>query len=255
MKPNTNLDYTVRVPVREIHEIEFSSRCNLACRYCPHPTMSRAKADMQVNVFWRTLSHLQHLCDAGTQGEVSLTGIGEAILHPQFVPWMHEVRSVIGRHRRLVVATNGVALDRPTAEAMAKAGALVYVSLHRPEKAGPAYELLKEVGCAVGTNSAFVDEAIDWAGQVPWHTSAGLHGCAYLMKGWCAVRQDGSVNTCCMDADSLEPVSHVNDEIGSLTTRATRVCDGCHLAAPAEFRLRGEWPDELVKVAREVAAA
>lgn len=223
-------------PVLEIHEIEFSSRCNLACKYCPHPKMKRAKADMTEAVFVRTMEHVQFLVNRGTQGEVSLTGIGEAILHPRFIEWMRVVRSVIGYSRKLVIATNGVALTRTMAEAMADAHAEVFVSTHRPEKAGPAVELLKAVKCRVGTNTAFVDAAIDWAGQVDWYVSGKSHACSYLARRWVAIREDGSVNTCCMDAESLAPIGHVDDQIGTLRTRATSVCDGCHLGVPAEFR-------------------
>jgi hypothetical protein len=241
---NTNLAMEVRVPVREVHEIEFTSRCNLACRYCPHPKMVRPKADMTRETFDRTMLHLQHLCDAGTQGEVSLTGIGEAILHPEFVPWMRVVREAIGPSRRLVLATNGVAMTPELAKELAKSAVTVYVSTHRPERAGPAVQMVRAAGCTWGTNTAFVDDAIDWAGQVPWHVSAGTHLCSYLDKRWVAIRQDGSVNTCCMDAESLEPIGSVYDALGSLHVRTTK---------------DRQWPIELVtylhdKRMREAAA-
>lgn len=254
MRFNTNLVHTVRVPVRELHEIEFSSRCNLACRYCPHPKMVRAKADMTRETFDRAMAHLQHLIDAGSQGEVSLTGIGEAILHPEFVPWLHIVRQVIGPKRRITVATNGVAMTRELAVEMFKADATVYISTHRPEKAGPAVEMVKEAGCNWGTNTAFVDDAIDWAGQVPWHVSAGTHLCSYLEKRWVAIRQDGSVNTCCMDAESLHPIGSVYDAIGSLHIRTTPVCEGCHLVAPERHRVNQAFPAELTAFLRQRAA-
>lgn len=246
MRFNTNLDQSVRVPVRELHEIEFSSRCNLACRYCPHPKMVRAKADMTRETFDRTMLHLQHLVDAGTQGEVSLTGIGEAILHPEFVPWLREIRGVIGKQRKIVLATNGVAMTRALAADLFRSNVHVYVSTHRPEKAGPAVEMLREIGCTWGTNTAFVDEAIDWAGQVNWYVSTGVHLCSYLDKRWVAIRQDGSVNTCCMDAESLHPIGSVYDDPGSLQIRTTKVCESCHLVAPEQFRASRQWPKELV---------
>ena len=244
MRSNTNILFGHHVPIREIHEVEFSSRCNLACRYCPHPKMQRAKADMTDETFAATLRHIDRLCKLGTQNEVSLTGIGEAILHPKFIPWMHEIRSVIGDHRRLVVATNGVALTREMADEMAAARATVFVSTHRPEKAGPAVQMLRAAGVKTGTNTAFVDSAIDWAGQVQWHVSANTRVCEYLSSRWCAVRQDGSVNTCCMDAEGLAPIGHVRE--AELFTSATKVCEGCHLAVPLEFRKDGQWSQEII---------
>lgn len=234
-------------PLREIHEIEFSSKCNLACRYCPHPKMQREKAHMSSEVFEATMRHVQYYVDAGTQGEVSLTGIGEAILHPFFVPWMREVRGVIGKSRKLVVATNGVVMNSEVAHAMAAVDAHVYVSGHRPEKAGPAIEMLRAAGCKFGLNSAFMDNAMDWAGQVEWYVSTDAHMCSYLDKRWGAVRQDGSVNTCCMDAESLHPVGNVRDDVGSLRIWATELCKGCSLVAPSEFREHGQFPEHLVE--------
>jgi hypothetical protein len=246
MKSNTNLDFTVAAHLREIHEIEFTSRCQLACRYCPHPKMKRAKADMTEATFQRVLAHLQHLCAAGTQGEVSMTGIGEAILHPQFVEWMHWLREVIGADRRLVLATNGLAITAELAREIKAANCIVYVSTHRPEKAGPALELLRAAGVTCGVNTAFVDDAIDWAGQVPWHVSAQTKVCEYLARRWCAIRQDGSVNTCCMDAEGLHPIGHVMQPVGSIGTFVTPICAACHLAAPVDFRVGNVWSDEIL---------
>src|SRR5512147_2788120 len=95
------------VPIREIHEIELSSICNLACRYCPHPKLQREKEHMSWETFERTLEHVAYYVGKGTQTEVSLTGIGEAILHPRFVEAVFRVREVIGR-RQITLATNGV---------------------------------------------------------------------------------------------------------------------------------------------------
>lgn len=233
-------------PLREIHEIEFTSRCNLACRYCPHPKMQRAKADMTLDTFERTMAHVQHYVDTGTQGEVSLTGIGEALMHPEFKAWTTIVRAVIGKDRKLVISTNGLLMTKAMAEFMAALDMHVYVSGHRPEKAGPAIELLKAAGCKVGANTAFMDNAIDWAGQVEWFVSTDAHMCSYLQKRWAAVRQDGSVNTCCMDAESLAPIGSVYDAVGSLRTWATKVCEGCSMVVPNEFRERGEYTPALV---------
>jgi hypothetical protein len=233
-------------PLREIHEIEFTSQCNLRCRYCPHPKMQRAKADMTRETFDATMRHVQHYVDQGTQGEVSLTGIGETLMHPVFKPWARMVRQVIGKYRKLVLSTNGLLMTHDMAEFMASLDMHVYVSGHRPEKAGPAIELLKAAGCKVGANTAFMDNAIDWAGQVDWFVSTDAHMCAYLQKRWAAVRQDGSVNTCCMDAESLFPIGSVCDEVGSLRTWATKVCEGCSMVVPNEFREHGEYPPVLV---------
>ena len=222
----------IEVRVREIHEIELTSICNLACTYCPHPNLGRAKAHMEWSTFERTLEHIAYLCEKGTQGEVSLTGIGEAILYPRFIEALYRVREVIG-DRKLITSTNGVAMTEEIARALADTGTGVYVSLHRLEVAAPALEMLKAAGCATATNVAFVDSALDWAGQVDWYVSAPKAAmCGYLSNSWAVVRQCGSVDACCMDAHSLYPVGSVFDEPGSLHTHVTDLCAKCNFRVP-----------------------
>jgi len=223
------------VPIREIHEIELSSICNLSCRYCPHPKLERPKEHMSWETFERTLEHVAYYVEKGTQGEVSLTGIGEAILHPRFIEAVFRVREVIGG-RQITLATNGVALTKPLADVLARLRVVTYVSTHRPEKAGVAWNMLKEAGAITGLNTAFVDSSIDWAGQVKWHTAARSHDCTYLNLGWGVVRQDGNVNACCMDAHGKHKLASVWDELGSLMTRPIGLCGSCHLKVPAALQ-------------------
>lgn len=224
------------VPVREIHEIELSSVCNLACRaYCPHPKLERPKAHMEWATFERTLEHVAYLCEKGTQGEVSLTGIGEAILYPRFIEALFRVREVVGP-RNIVLATNGVAMTPAIAEVLAKMRVITFVSTHRPEKAGVAWEMLKKAGAIGGLNTAFVDSSISWAGQMKWHTSAPVQPCTYLGAGWAVVRQDGALNACCMDAHGKHRLATVWDDLGSLRTQPIPLCASCHLTVPAQFQ-------------------
>lgn len=223
-----------RVPVRELHEIEFTSVCNLACVYCPHPKLQRPKRHMTYDTFMHTLRHLTHLCELGTQGEVSLTGIGETTLHPSFESMLKDVRRVIG-DRKLVMSTNGLTMTKELAELLAETRVDVYVSLHRPEIAGKALQLLRDARCRHGHNHAFVDSALDWAGQVDWPCTAKKTVCQYLAQAWVAVREDGSINTCCMDAHGNHPLGSVFDPVGSLTTTPTALCSGCHLVVPSQL--------------------
>lgn len=219
-----------------MHELELSSVCNLACVYCPHPTLQRVKAHMEWETFKHALKHIDHYVRAGTQGEVALTGIGEAILHPHFHEAASLVRQCIGPTRPLTMATNGVALTREHAVTCRKFGVLVYVSLHRPEMAGPALALLREERVVHNVNHAFVNSSLDWAGQVDWHVSAQKTQCMYLKLGWSVIRQCGSVDQCCQDAHSLYPLGHVHDDPGAWRAAPTPLCASCHLQVPESFR-------------------
>lgn len=90
--------------VREIHQIEPTSRCNLKCKYCPQwPKLPRAKLDMTQETFEAALAMVEYFVGLGTQTELSLTGIGEPTLHPHFVDMMVRAREVIGPDRKSVV--------------------------------------------------------------------------------------------------------------------------------------------------------
>jgi hypothetical protein len=225
----------IRHPITDVHELELSSLCNLACVYCPHPVLKRDKANMGWEVFERSMLHVQHYVDAGTQTELSLTGIGEAILHPRFGEALSMCREVIGPERRLVVSTNGVAMTAEIAKQFAQAGVMAFVSLHRPEVGAPALMELARAGVWVDKNHAFVDSSIDWAGQVEWSCSAPRHQCGYLTRKWAVIRQNGSVDACCQDAHDLHPIGSVWDTPGTWHTHITPLCASCHLSAPVEF--------------------
>lgn len=228
----------IRHPITEVHELELSSRCNLACVYCPHPVLQREKGDISWDTLMKALRHVEHYCGAGTQTELSLTGIGEAVIHPDFERMLEMCRLTIGPERLLVVSTNGVAVDERIARALARVRARVYVSLHRPEVATPAMAQLCAAGAEVHVNHAFVDSSLDWAGQVPWHVSAPRYPCDYLGRGWAVIRQDGSVDACCQDAHNLHPIGHVDDAPGSWTTAPTPLCASCHLIVPEKYHVR-----------------
>lgn len=225
----------ITVPIREIHEMELSSLCNLACVYCPHPTLQREKGNMAWETFERTMEHIAYYCERGTQSELSLTGIGEAILYPRFPEALARSRQVIG-DRLLVMATNGVAITDEIVRLLKEYNVRVYVSLHRPEVAVPAGVKMARAGIHVLCNHAFVDSSIDWGGQVKWHASASSHVCDYLRLGWASVKQNGSVTACCVDAHDLHSLGNVRDELGSLCTHAIGLCGACHLTVPLHMQ-------------------
>jgi hypothetical protein len=227
--------------VRQIHEIELSSRCNLACVYCPHPKMKRAKEDMRWSVFERALEHVRYYCDQNSQGELALTGLGEALLYDRFVDAVLCARDAIGASRLLTFSTNGILLDEKTLDAIRPADPIVFVSLHRPEVAAPVVDLLRRSGLRYGTNNSFVDSALNWVGDVDWHVSHTAQECAYLRDGWSVVRADGHVGTCCWDAETEHSrIGHVDDPLGSFITAPHAACAKCSLTVPLSAQLGKE---------------
>lgn len=225
-------------PVRDVHQIELTTKCNLRCHYCAHhPQLPRAQEHMTEETFAAALRLVKHLVDRGTQAELSLTGIGESLLHPRFLEFVGRARAVIGPERPLVITTNGILFDEFLARELVPHKPQVFISLHRPEKAGLAVEVARKYGLLAGTNSAFVTAAFNWAGtQRNWYVTAPPITCEYLRSGWCVVLVDGRVATCCLDARGSSVVGTVLDDPSSLALKpwgdASHGCGACHMRLP-----------------------
>ena len=219
-------------PVREVHQIELTTRCNLRCRYCPSPQKLRPHEDMTWETFEVALALVAFYVRQGTQTELSLTGIGESLMHPRFVEAVARSREVLGERRELVITTNGLGLDDALCAVLAPYRPQVFVSLHRPEKAGPAVEAAKRAGIFAGANPAPSISAFDWAGQVKWHVSAPKTLCDYLRLGWAVVLVDGRVTTCCLDATGGGSFGTVRDDPETLRMSPWKLCESCHMEVP-----------------------
>jgi radical SAM family protein len=233
-------------PVTSIHQIEVTSRCNLRCVYCPSRHLDkpidkggfgRAKQDITLANFKRALLWAIHFDERGTQGELALTGIGEATMHPQFVEMLRLAREVLPDNP-ITFSTNGLLLTEELVQAVAPYRPLIYVSLHRPEKAKPAIDIANRYGLLAEVNAAFALNAFDWAGGLDWDVTVaeGSVVCEYLRTGWSVVLSDGRITTCCLDAEGAGVVGHVDDEIGSLSIQpwegVKQGCESCHMVVP-----------------------
>jgi organic radical activating enzyme len=214
-------------PITSIHQIEISSSCNLRCVYCPSRNLDkpiemggsgREKEDITVETFKRALEWAKHFDTVDTQGELALTGLGESLVHPDFVELVRLAREALPDNR-ITFSTNGILLSDALCEELAPYSPEVYVSLHRPEKAKLAVDNARKHGILQGVNAAAALEAFDWAGQLEWENTAQAIPCDFLGRGWCVVLADGRVTTCCLDATGAGVVGHIDDEIGSLSIK------------------------------------
>jgi hypothetical protein len=217
--------------ISSIHQVEITSRCNLRCKYCVHPHMVRAKEDMSEDVYLAALVWARKFARRGTQQELNLAGIGESTMHPDFVRWTHLAREAVGPACRIVLATNGLLMTDEMAQAIAPARPMVWVSLHRPEKAGPAVEALKRAGIFAGVSMDPALAAIDWAGQVDWHVSVPeRRQCQWVRNGLAFVMSDGRVSSCCLDSDGsgvfASDIRTANMDV--MTTQPYRLCETCN---------------------------
>jgi len=219
-------------PIRAIHQIEMTSRCNLRCRYCTHPKMPRPKMDMDESTFLASLKWVKFFQEKRPHPELNLAGIGESTLHPEFVRYVHLAREAVGPYIDLILATNGLLMTEQLARAIAPARPKVWVSLHRPERAGPAVEALRNAGIFAGTSSDPSLAAVDWAGQVQWHVSAkkGLP-CPWIASSMVMVMSDGRITRCCFDSTGDGVIASVGDDLSQFSQSPYDLCSTCHLNA------------------------
>jgi len=238
-----SFDYMIpmpRKPVRyprsitTMHQIEMTSICNLRCSYCTWPTMPRPKVHMSRETFLKALDWVSHFRQKGTQGELNLAGIGESTIHPDFVGFLALARKALGWNHRIVLATNGLAMTDELANAIRPYNPRIWVSLHRPEKAGPAIEILKRHNLIEGVSTDPAQASIDWAGQVDYHVSAKTGRCDWLAEGWVMAMADGRVTTCCLDATGAGVVGTVESDPEEIRIQPYSLCDGCHLTPPED---------------------
>lgn len=224
-------------PLRSIHQIEISSQCNLACVYCPHGSRStalgteaRPKQLMSSETFDRAMVWVQYLLKNPEQHhELNLAGLGESTIHPGFVELVRRARETVGDDVRMTVTSNGLLVTDDLVVACKTYNLGWFISLHRPEKAGPAVEILRKHDALLGVSNDPALAAVDWAGQVKWHVSAPEdRPCPWIRDGQGYVFADGRISTCAFDASALGVIGHVdNDPAAGASMAPYALCKKC----------------------------
>lgn len=217
----------MKFPIRSLHQIEMTSHCNLRCRYCPSPKLPREKLHMSDEHYALAIKWAGFFVRAGTQRELNLAGIGESTMHPEFVRNCHLAREAIGPNCNLVLATNGLLMTDELARAIAPTKMMIWVSMHRPEKAGPAIEILKRHGLLSGVSADPSVAATNWAGQVEWHVSAAKRTCEWVIGGRLTALADGRLTRCCIDASGIGVVGTLHDDLTQMHTSPYELCRTC----------------------------
>ena len=238
-------------PITSIHQLELSSHCSLRCPYCPSRHLDkpkdeggfgRAKEHMSLDTFDRALEWARYFEGKGTQGELALTGLGEALLNPNFVEMLRRARQALP-HNLITFSTNGILLTEELVAELAPYRPSIYISLHRPEKAKGAIDAARKYGLLADVNASFATLAFDWAGGLDWEVSIpeGSVTCEFLKTGWSVVLADGRITTCCLDATGDGVVGHVDDVLGTLSIQPWAGegpngrpvgCEQCHQVVP-----------------------
>lgn len=208
--------------LKAIHQIEITSRCNLACVYCPHSKMSRPQLDMTDDIFERALMWVDFFRERGTQiteavgfyngAELNLAGTGEPTLHPSLADYVGLIRSEYGDDLKIIITTNGLLLDDALGRRLAPYHPTVYISMHRPVEAAKAIVVAQKYGLLAGAALDPATSPNDWAGQVDWIKPSYRFPCPWLHINRAFVAADGQILTCCLDVDGSSRIGSVLEE-------------------------------------------
>ncbi len=214
--------------IKDLHQIELTSHCNLRCKYCPSKNLGRPKAHMSDLHFNTALEWVKKFNDQGTQDELNLAGIGESTMHPNFADMLNRARMILGWNIKILFATNGLLITEELLQKIQDAQPVIYVSAHRPEKAGPAVELLKKHGLLGGISFDPTFAATNWAGQVNWHVSIPVRRqCQWVRGGKAFMLADGRLSRCAYDATGEGVFGNIFDHLDVLKTSPWKLCETC----------------------------
>jgi hypothetical protein len=221
---------------RELHQIEISSRCQLRCVYCLHPTLTRPKQDIDRETWLSALDWVRYFVRRGTQGELVLFGTGEPFLHPDLVRLVAEARAIVGPMRRLLATTNGLLVTEGLVAALRPFNLRVYVSLHQPVQATAAVHRLHRAGLLEGVSVDAVTGSNSWAGQVDWPNVMPIDAtrppCPWQQAGWLFVSADGALYGCCYANGDAPQVGHVAEAPHDVEVGPLPICPACWQRAP-----------------------
>lgn len=96
-------------------DIELTNRCNATCSFCPREKTPK-QGFMDYAVFEKTVERILEL---GSGTKVSLTGLGEPMLHPRFLDC---IRHLHNQELSTTFTTNASRLSRERSEALLDAG-------------------------------------------------------------------------------------------------------------------------------------
>lgn len=104
----------MRIPNRLV-DIEFTNRCNATCDFCPREKTPK-QGFMSRADFMHTLARIDELGDIG---RVTITGLGEPMLHPNFIEFM---QLALSKNLPVDLTTNGSRLFPEKTDQLLEAG-------------------------------------------------------------------------------------------------------------------------------------
>ena len=185
--------------------------------------------DMSEDMFRRVVEVSKKLQERnGREEQINLAGIGESTMHPELPKFMAIVRREMP-WLQICFATNGLTMTEELAKEIKQYRPIIWVSLHRPEIAAKAVNLLKREGMFAGASVDPSMSSVNWAGQVDWPVTAPPGPCAWTQLGQVIVLADGRATRCPFDGEAIGVVADTPEGLLDAEHGAFSLCKSCHM--------------------------
>lgn len=214
----------------KIYQVEICNYCNLACKYCPHPSQKRKKGMMSLDTFKKVLI-LAQKCE---QNSLYLHNFGEPLLHPNLELFIQMARD---KGIECSFYTNGILLDSKKIDSLYHAG-LRKISISNHVK-GISDKVIEEMKKSY--NSLDIEEIYnptflhDWCGQVKFegcthYCSKSKFPCIFEKQNAFVILWNGDIASCCLDCMGECDIT-VDELIGerSYKFKKNKLCLNCDL--------------------------
>lgn len=218
-----------------INNVEVTNHCNMKCRYCPHPKMTRKKGFMSQETYEKVL-------DKQELDYMELHNFGEPLLHEKIYNF---IRMAKARGYKTQLSTNGTLLTEDVMDNLVNAGLdLLWISIR------PAFEKVKkflekkyekyskDIEIVI-LYVEFTDKTKPlpknwkitpiiphtWSGQIDLPYRKRNEMCDNLRLKAVTVLWDGRVSNCCHDYDGKYTLGTIDDN--GLEPKPNKLCEGC----------------------------
>jgi MoaA/NifB/PqqE/SkfB family radical SAM enzyme len=238
-----------------IEGLELTNACNLCCEYCINKDSTFPVGYASDEIVRQAIRYCK------PDGLTALHGLGECLLHPQVVDY---VQWFTDAGRGTYISTNGILLTPNLLNALVEAGLTnLSISLHSQESAEAFLRTarhltdhpaplqfdgnimlireqetrtwLRELGATdADYRQLRVFPTWEWMSaknRQPFPSDVVANrkrNCVYLLSNQCSVKWDGTVVSCCLDANAVNRIGHLGEfEVLRHSVDEYNLCDFC----------------------------
>jgi hypothetical protein len=196
---------------------------------------------MSEEVFSKSLDWLKFFVRQGTQQELNFFGVGEPLLHPNFLDMLERTRDVMPSYLPLIMNTNGTHVTELLVREMKRIGLdKIDITDHDAKTTMEALRVFRKVGIRHGYSRDAITRPNNWGGLVKdWieNEEHQRYPCPCVGRGQVMIMSDGRVTRCCQDAFARGIICTVWDNLPEFDHTPFTQCLTCHEDIPEGMKL------------------